>query len=151
MSTPIYNIIFLCTGNSARSILAEAILNQIGHNHFKAFSAGSQPTGKVNPYALELLRNMNLDTTFARSKSWDEFAGPIAPKLDFVLNVCDNASAETCPIWLGHPMTAHMGIPDPAALTGTKDEISGAFAMAYQQLTARISIFADLPLKDLDR
>ena len=151
MSTPIYNVIFLCTGNSARSILAEAILNQIGHSRFKAFSAGSQPTGKVNPYALKLLTSLNLDTTFARSKSWDEIAGAGAPKMDFVLTVCDNAAAETCPIWPGHPMTAHMGIPDPAAAIGTEEKINGAFAEAYKRLNDRISMFAGLPLESLDK
>jgi arsenate reductase (thioredoxin) len=150
MSSPIYNVIFLCTGNSARSILAEAILNQIGRGRFKAFSAGSQPTGKVNPHALKLLTRLNFDTTFARSKSWDEFAGATAQKMDFVLTVCDNAAAEICPIWPGHPMTVHMGIPDPAAETGTEEEISKAFATAYKRLNDRITMFTGLPLSDLD-
>ncbi|MCT8998791.1 arsenate reductase ArsC [Chelativorans intermedius] len=151
MSTPVFNVLFLCTGNSARSILAEAILNRLGAGRFRAFSAGSQPKGEVHPYALALLDRMNHDTAFARSKSWDEFAGPDAPKMDFVFTVCDNAAAETCPVWPGQPMTAHWGVPDPAAVEGTEAEKHYAFADAYRMLSNRISIFTSLPLASLDR
>ena len=151
MPQKIYNVIFLCTGNSARSILAEAILNRDGQGRFKAFSAGSQPTGQVNPFALSLLKSMKFDTTFAHSKTWDEFAVTCAPNMDFVLTVCDNAAREVCPIWPGHPLTAHMGIPDPAAVKGTKNEIETAFFNAYQQLSKRISMFIKLPLENIDK
>ncbi|WP_274426038.1 arsenate reductase ArsC [Chelativorans sp. YIM 93263] len=150
MSVKSYNVLFLCTGNSARSILAEAILNQLGAGRFKAYSAGSQPKGEVHPYALELLRSLNHDTSFARSKSWEEFAGADAPKMDFVFTVCDSAAAESCPVWPGHPMTAHWGIPDPAAAEGTEAEKHFAFADAYRMLNNRIAIFTNLPLGSLD-
>jgi arsenate reductase (thioredoxin) len=151
MPQQIYNVIFLCTGNSARSILAEAILNREEQGRFKAFSAGSRPTGSVNPYAVSLLESMKFDTTFARSKSWDEFAATNAPNMDFVLTVCDNAAREVCPIWPGHPLTANMGIPDPAAVKGTKNEIEAAFSNAYQQLSERIAMFIQLPLENIDK
>lgn len=151
MSDQIYNVLFLCTGNSARSILAEAILARAGQGRFRAFSAGSQPKGEVHPYALDLLRHLNHDTAFARSKNWDEFAAPGAPVMDFVFTVCDNAAAETCPVWPGQPMTAHWGVPDPAAVEGTEAEKRLAFADAYRMLNNRISIFVSLPLKSLDR
>ena len=145
-----YNVLFLCTGNSARSIMAEAIMNRLGRATFRAWSAGSQPKGTVHPQALALLRKLNHDTSGFRSKSWTEFSRPDAPQLDFVFTVCDNAAAETCPIWPGQPMTAHWGIPDPAAATGSEAEIAVAFADAYRMLNARISIFVSLPFRSLD-
>src|SRR6478735_6516462 len=145
-----FNVLFLCTGNSARSIMAEAILNREGRGKFRAFSAGSQPKGRVHPYALDLLRKLNFDVSGFRSKSWSEFARPDAPKLDFVFTVCDNAANETCPVWPGQPMTAHWGIPDPAAATGNEAEIRLAFADAMRWLSNRINIFVSLPLRSLD-
>ncbi|HEX3939723.1 MAG TPA: arsenate reductase ArsC [Xanthobacteraceae bacterium] len=147
----VFNVLFLCTGNSARSIMAEAVLNRAGAGKFKGFSAGSQPKGEVHPYALDLLRKLHYDVTGLRSKSWKEFSGPDAPKLDFVFTVCDNAAAETCPVWPGQPMTAHWGVPDPAAATGTEAEIRFAFADALRMLTNRINIFVSLPLRALDQ
>jgi len=144
-----YNVLFLCTGNSARSILAEAILNKVGAGKFKAFSAGSQPAGKVNPQALALLARSGFATEGYRSKSWDEFAG--GPELDFVFTVCDNAANEVCPAWPGQPMTAHWGVPDPAAVTGTPDEIARVFREAFALLQRRIELFANLPVASLDR
>jgi arsenate reductase len=149
--TQTYNVLFLCTGNSARSILAEAILRHEGQGRFKAYSAGSQPKGEVHPFALDLLAGLGRDTGFARSKSWDEFAVPEAPKLDFVFTVCDGAANEACPVWPGQPMTAHWGIPDPAAAEGTDAERHLAFAEAYRQLSNRISAFLSLPLASIDR
>ncbi len=146
-----YNVLFLCTGNSARSILAETILNREGRGNFRAFSAGSQPKGQVHPYALDLLRKMNFDVTALRSKSWNEFAGPGATPLDFVFTVCDNAAGETCPFWPGQPMTAHWGVPDPAAATGSEAEVRLAFADTFRMLSNRISLFVSLPLKSLDK
>ena len=151
MPDHIYNVLFLCTGNSARSILAECILNREGNGRFKAFSAGSHPKGQVHPFALDLLKKMNYPTTALRSKSWDEFAEPAAPHMDFVFTVCDDAANEVCPIWPGQPMTAHWGLPDPAAAEGTEAERHLAFAEAYRMLGNRISIFASLPLRSLDR
>ncbi len=151
MSQETFNVLFLCTGNSARSILAEAILNRVGQGRFKAFSAGSQPRGEVHPYALQLLKTLNHDTSFARSKSWEEFAAPGAPEMNFVFTVCDNAANETCPVWPGQPMTAHWGVPDPAAAEGTEAEKHLAFADAYRMLNNRISIFTSLPMNTLDR
>ncbi len=150
MTDPVYNVLFLCTGNSARSILAECILNREGHGRFRAFSAGSQPKGQVHPFALELLKKMNHSTAGLRSKSWDEFAAPDAPHLDFVFTVCDNAASEVCPIWPGQPMTAHWGVPDPAA-AGTEAERHLAFAEAYRMLHNRISVFTSLPIQSIDR
>ena len=146
-----YNVLFLCTGNSARSILAEAILNQKGGANFTAFSAGSHPTGTVRPEALRQLEGAHLPTTGLRSKSWDEFAEPDAPRLDFVFTVCDNAAHEVCPVWPGQPMTAHWGIPDPAAVRGTQEQIEKAFRDAFFLLDRRISLFLSLPLATLDR
>ena len=146
-----YNVLFLCTGNSARSILAETILNREGRGNFRAFSAGSQPKGQVHPYALDLLRKMNFDVTALRSKSWNEFAGPGATPLDFVFTVCDNAAGETCPFWPGQPMTAHWGVPDPAAATGSEAEVRLTFADTFRRLSNRISLFVSLPLKSLDK
>lgn len=146
-----YNVLFLCTGNSARSIMAEAILNRAGQGKFRAYSAGSQPKGEVHPYALDLLRKLNYDVSGLRSKSWQEFANPHAPKLDFVFTVCDNAAKETCPVWPGQPMTAHWGVPDPAEATGTEAEVRLAFADALRMLTNRINIFVSLPLESLDQ
>jgi arsenate reductase len=150
MAERIFNVLFLCTGNSARSILAEAILNSVGKGRFRAFSAGSHPAGKVNPYAIELLQKHNLGTSELRSKSWDEFAAAGAPHLDFVFTVCDNAAGEVCPIWPGKPMTAHWGIADPAAVAGSDEEKRKAFAAAFRLLHRRISLFAILPLAMLD-
>lgn len=150
MAERIFNVLFLCTGNSARSILAEAILNSVGKGRFRAFSAGSHPAGKVNPYAIELLQQRNLGVTGLRSKSWDEFAAAGAPHLDFVFTVCDNAAGEVCPIWPGKPMTAHWGIADPAAVAGSDEEKRKAFAAAFRLLHRRISLFAILPLAMLD-
>ena len=146
-----FNVLFLCTGNSARSIMAEVILNRAGQGKFKAFSAGSQPKGQVHPYALDLLRKLNYDTRELRSKSWKEFSGPDAPKLDFVFTVCDNAARETCPVWPGQPMTAHWGVPDPAEATGNEAEVRLAFADALRMLSNRINIFVSLPLRSLDQ
>lgn len=151
MTDHIYNVLFLCTGNSARSILAEGILNREGKGRFKAFSAGSQPKGQVHPFALELLKKLNHPTTGLRSKSWDEFAEPGAPQLDFVFTVCDNAANEVCPVWPGQPMTAHWGLPDPAAAEGTDAERHLAFAEAYRMLHNRISVFTSLPVRSIDR
>ncbi len=145
------NVLFLCTGNSARSILAEAIMNREGAGRFHAYSAGSQPKGTVHPFALDLLRKLNHPTAGMRSKSWDEFARPGAPRLDFVFTVCDNAASEVCPVWPGQPISAHWGIPDPAAAEGTEAERRLAFADAYRLLHNRISIFVNLPFASLDR
>ena len=145
------NLLFLCTGNSARSILAEAIVNRDGRGRFRAWSAGSMPKGDVHPQALNLLRSLYYPTDGLRSKSWQEFSGPDAPKLDFVFTVCDNAAAEVCPIWPGQPMTAHWGVPDPAAVEGTPAEIGAAFADTYRMLNSRISLFMNLPLAALDK
>lgn len=145
-----YNVLFLCTGNSARSVIAEALLNRDGNGRFKAYSAGSQPKGEVHPYTLDLLKSLNIDTGFARSKSWDEFGEPSAPEFDFIFTVCDSAAEESCPIWPGHPMTAHWGIPDPAAAHGTDAEKHMAFAKAARQLGNRISLLVNLPLASLD-
>ena len=146
-----YNVLFLCTGNSARSILAEAILNREGQGRFKAWSAGSHPKGDVHPFALRLLKSLNHDTSFARSKSWEEFAAPDAPRMDFVFTVCDDAANESCPVWPGQPMTAHWGVPDPAAAEGSEAERHLAFADAYRMLETRISIFTNLPVDKIDR
>jgi len=151
MTDKSYNVLFLCTGNSARSIIAEAIMNRIGEGRFRAYSAGSQPAGKVNPRIIRLLRTLNHDTSFARSKDWSEFAGPDAPEMHFVFTVCDNAANETCPVWPGQPMTAHWGVPDPAAAEGSDAEIQLAFSEAYRMLNSRISIFTSLPVESLDR
>jgi arsenate reductase len=145
------NVLFLCTGNSARSILAEAYLNHAGKGRFKAFSAGSKPGGKVNPFALELLANSRIDTAGLRSKSWDEFAQPGAPKMDFVFTVCDNAAAEPCPYWPGQPMSAHWGVEDPAAIEGSDEEKRRAFKSALSVLSARINLLLNLPVDKLDR
>ena len=146
-----YNVLFLCTGNSARSILAEAFLNREGRGNFRAFSAGSQPKGAPHPYALDLLRKLNFDVGGLRSKSWNEFSGEGAPSLDFVFTVCDNAAGEACPFWPGQPMTAHWGVPDPAAATGNEAEVRLAFADTFRMLSNRIAIFVSLPLRALDR
>jgi len=146
-----YNVLFLCTGNSARSIIAEAILNRLGAGRFRAYSAGSRPNGVVNPHTIGLLQGLDYDTSAFRSKSWSEFATPGGPEFDFVFTVCDNAAAEACPVWPGQPMTAHWGIPDPAAATGTPAEIALAFRDAYRMLNQRIGIFTALPLRSLDR
>jgi protein-tyrosine-phosphatase len=151
-TTP-YNVLFLCTGNSARSIIAEAIMNRLGRPRFRAFSAGSMPTGKVNPHATTLLKRLNHSTEGFRSKSWEEFSkgAPGAVELDFVFTVCDNAAGEVCPIWPGQPMSAHWGLPDPAAAEGSEAEIAMAFADTYRMLNNRIAIFISLPLDKLDR
>jgi arsenate reductase (thioredoxin) len=146
-----FNVLFLCTGNSARSIIAEAILNRIGAGQFRAYSAGSQPKGRVNPHTIRLLRSLDYDTSTLRSKSWSEFAQPGAPALDFVFTVCDNAAGEACPVWPGQPMTAHWGVPDPATATGSEAEIAMAFKDAYRTLHQRIAIFVSLPIKSLDQ
>ena len=146
-----FNVLFLCTGNSARSIMAEAILNRLGAGQFRAFSAGSQPKGKVHPETIRLLQSLDYDTSGFRSKSWSELADPGAPLLDFVFTVCDNAAGEACPLWPGQPMTAHWGIPDPAESKGTPAEIALAFKDAYRMLHQRIAAFAALPIRSLDQ
>jgi arsenate reductase len=146
-----FNVLFLYTGNSARSILAESILNQRGGDRFRAFSAGSHPTGRVNLFALDLLERLNLPTEGLRSKSWDEFAARGAPPLDFVFTVCDNAAGEVCPAWPGQPMTAHWGLPDPAAVQGTDAEKTEAFRQVFRVLERRIGVFVSLPIASLDR
>ena len=152
MSNKILNVLFLCTGNSARSILAESMLNSmaVGKGRFRAFSAGSHPSGQVNPFAIELLEKNHLPTDGLRSKSWDEFAQPGAPELDFVFTVCDNAAGEVCPVWPGQPMTAHWGIEDPAAVEGSDEEKRRAFSKAFAEMNRRISLFTNLPLAKLD-
>ena len=145
-----YNVLFLCTGNSARSVIAEAILNRIGAEKFRGFSAGSQPKGQVNPYTLQLLAGLGFDTSGYRSKSWSEFAWGGAPEFDFIFTVCDDAAGEICPVWPGKPMTAHWGIPDPAAVTGPPEQIEKAFRDAFFMLERRISLFLNLPLHALD-
>jgi arsenate reductase len=144
-------VLFLCTGNSARSILAEAILDRLGKGRFTAYSAGSRPAGKVNPHAIALLQKFDYPTGEFRSKSWDEFAGPGSPEMHFVFTVCDSAAGESCPVWPGHPMTAHWGIADPASVTGTDEEKQAAFAEAYLQLQERIERFLELPFAALDK
>jgi arsenate reductase len=146
-----FHVLFLCTGNSARSILAEAILHGIGAGNFRAYSAGSHPKGAVHPQALALLANLGHDVRAPRSKSWDEFAMPNAPRLDFVFTVCDNAANEVCPVWPGQPMTAHWGLPDPALASGKPAEVAAAFADTYRMLHSRISVFTSLPFDKLDR
>jgi arsenate reductase len=151
MNTRPFNVLILCTGNSARSILAEALVNHWGRGKFVGFSAGSQPKGKVHPIALALLEHMKMPTAGLRSKSWDEFAQPDAPRLDFVFTVCDNAAAESCPVWPGQPMTAHWGVADPAAVEGSDTERWLAFRQAFRELESRIKIFTSLPIQSLDR
>ena len=150
MTERTYNVLFLCTGNSARSVMAEAILNKQGQGKFRAFSAGSQPKGALHPHTINLLQRLGHETSGLRSKSWDEFAKPGAPPFDFIFTVCDNAAGETCPVFPGKPTTAHWGIPDPAEATGTPAEIALAFNDAYRMLSRRIEIFAALPLASLD-
>ena len=151
MSEPVFNVLFLCTGNSARSILAEAILNLKGRGGFRAYSAGSHPKGEVNRFAIELLQGQGVDVSGLRSKSWDEFAALGAPHLDFVFTVCDNAAGEVCPVWPGQPMTAHWGIEDPAAVEGSDEEKRRAFSRALRLLQTRIALFTNLPLRSLDK
>jgi protein-tyrosine-phosphatase len=146
-----FNVLFLCTGNSARSILAESLINHWGRGKFVGFSAGSSPKGAVHPIAIELLRHMKMSSEGTRSKSWDEFAQPGAPKLDFVFTVCDNAASEMCPIWPGQPMTAHWGVADPAAVEGSETEKWLAFRNTFRELESRIKIFTSLPIRSLDR
>ena len=150
MPNKIYNTLFLCTGNSAGSIMAEAILDRLAPGKFRAYSAGSQPKGQVHPETIRLLQSLGYDTSGFRSKSWHEFAKPGAPPLDFVFTVCDNAAGETCPVWPGQPMTAHWGVPDPAEATGTAAEVALAFKDTYRMLNQRIGIFTSLPLRSLD-
>ncbi len=151
MAERLFNALFLCIGNSARSIIAEAILNKLGAGKFRAYSAGSQPKGQVNPHTTALLQSLDYDVSGLRSKSWSEFAKPGAPALDFVFTVCDNAAGETCPVWPGQPMTAHWGVPDPAEAKGTPAEIAFAFKDAYRMLHQRIAIFTALPIRSLDQ
>lgn len=150
MSERTFNVLFLCTGNSARSVLAEAYLNHKGRGRFRAYSAGSRPTGKINPGAIELLERLQIPTAGLRSKAWDEFAQPGAPSLDFVITVCDNAAGEVCPIWPGQPMTAHWGVADPAHVEGTLER-ANAFREAFRVLSRRIDLFTNLPVDSLDR
>lgn len=145
------NVLFLCTHNSARSVIAECVVNRLGAGRFKGYSAGSQPRGQVHPYAIDLLQHLNYDTSGLRSKSWEEFAAPGAPKLDFVFTVCDDAANEACPVWPGQPMTAHWGLPDPSAAEGTESERRFAFADTHRMLYQRIGIFVNLPLASLDK
>jgi len=151
MAAPSYNVLFLCTGNSARSILAEVLLNDLGKGRFTAYSAGSHPADRVHPFAIELLERNHLPTAGLRSKSWDEFAQPGAPELHFVFTVCDKAAGEACPVWPGQPMTAHWGVPDPAEVQGSDEVKRKAFFQAFNQLQNRIALFANLPIVSLDR
>lgn len=151
MAYRVFNVLFLCTANSARSILAEAILNHAGGGRYRAYSAGSHPGGRVNPYALQVLERNGIDTGGLRSKDWSEFAKPDAPAMDFVLTVCDNAAGEVCPIWPGHPISGHWGVPDPAAVQGTEADKERAFADAFIALNRRIALFLNLPFDKLDK
>ena len=151
MSEQPFNVLFLCSGNSARSIIAESLLNHWGRGRFAGFSAGSDPKDDVHPMTLELLSSMNVPTEGLRTKSWDEFASPGAPEMDFVFTVCDDAADEVCPVWLGQPMTAHWGIADPAAVRGTEKEQRAAFRTAFSELDSRIKLFTSLPIRTLDR
>jgi protein-tyrosine-phosphatase len=151
MNQRIFNVLFLCTHNSARSVIAECVMNSLGQGRFKGHSAGSQPSGRVNPYALEMLARLNYDISDLRSKSWDEFAAEGAPQMDFVFTVCDDAAEETCPYWPGQPMTAHWGLPDPSRMKGSEAEIRSAFADTHRMLYQRIGIFVNLPLASLDQ
>ena len=151
MTGRVYNVLFLCTHNSARSVIGECVVNALGGGRFRGFSAGSHPRGAINPYALEMLSRLNYDTSGLRSKSWDEFAAPGAPQLDFVFTVCDDAAGETCPHWPGQPMTAHWGLPDPSAVAGNEAEKRAAFNETHRMLHQRISIFVNLPFESLDR
>ena len=151
MSDRVYNVLFLCSGNSARSIFAEAILNELGGGRFRAYSAGSQPAGAVHPLTLDVLKRLGMDTESARSKSWDEFAAPGAPEMDFIFTVCDSAAGEACPSWPGQPMTAHWGVPDPVLVEGSPAERHFAFAETFRVLRRRIELFVNLPLQKIDR
>lgn len=150
MSHKTYNVLFICTGNSARSIIAEAIMNRIGHPHFKAYSAGSHPAGRVNPLTIEALEERGYDVSGLRSKSWDDFTKAGAPHMDFIFTVCDNAAGETCPLWSGSPVTAHWGFADPAAVEGSYETKRAAFAKTYREITQRLRVFLSLPLEKLD-
>ena len=151
MTEKIYNVLMLCTGNSARSIIAEALINTMGQGRFRGYSAGSHPNGKVNPFAIDKARSINYPLDNLRSKSWDEFAQPDAPKMDFIITVCDNAAGEVCPVWPGQPISAHWGFEDPAAVEGTDDEKRRAFDIAFRQIMSRVRLFVNLPLKMLDQ
>lgn len=151
MTERIYNVLILCTGNSARSIMAEALINTMGQGRFRAYSAGSHPTGKVNPFAVEKVESVNYPTESLRSKSWDEYATPDAPKMDFIITVCDNAAGEMCPVWPGQPISAHWGFEDPAAVEGTDAEKRRAFEQTFQHMMNRVRLFVNLPLKMLDQ
>jgi arsenate reductase (thioredoxin) len=151
MREQLYNVLFLCTHNSARSVMAECILNRLGHGRFKAYSAGSQPNGQIHPMALTLLKKLKYATSGLRSKSWEEFTGPNASQLDFVFTVCDDAANAVCPVWPGQPMTAHWGVPDPSRATGAEAERAFAFADTHRMLNQRISIFVSLPMESLDK
>jgi len=151
MSEPVYNVLFLCTGNSARSVLAERLVEHLGKGRFRGFSAGSFPNGTVNPFALALLKRVGIATGGLRSKSWDEFAAPDAPKMDFIFTVCDQAAGEMCPVWPGQPVTAHWGVADPAAVEGTDEQKDAAFREAFRILETRIRLFVALPVEKLDR
>ena len=151
MAEKVYNVLFLCTGNSARSVMAESILNSLGKGRFRAFSAGSFPTGKINPFTIELLESKKFPVDDLRSKSWDEFARPGAPEMDFIFTVCDQAAGETCPVWPGHPATAHWGFEDPAHFTGPDAEKRRVFEKIFQEIAARIRLFLALPLDRIDR
>jgi protein-tyrosine-phosphatase len=151
MTNEVFNVLFLCTHNSARSVIAECILNRVGQGRFKGYSAGSQPSGEIHPMALTLLKKLNYDTSGLRSKSWEEFTKPDAPRLDFVFTVCDDAANEVCPVWPGQPMTAHWGVPDPSRATGKDAERAYVFADTHRMLNQRLSIFVSLPLRSLDK
>lgn len=151
MSERVFNVLFLCTHNSARSVMAECILNREGKGRFRAFSAGSQPSGRINPFVKDLLEHLGHDTAGLRSKTWDEFAAPGAPEMDFIFTVCDSAAGEICPVWPGHPMTAHWGFPDPSSFTGTDAEKAAFTADIYRQIQRRLQLFISLPLASLDK
>ncbi|WP_029015192.1 arsenate reductase ArsC [Niveispirillum irakense] len=151
MSERVFNVLFLCTHNSARSVMAECILNREGKGRFRAYSAGSQPSGRINPHVKEMLGHLGHETSQLRSKSWDEFAGPDAPQMDFIFTVCDSAAGEVCPVWPGHPMTAHWGFPDPSSATGTDAEKAAFTADVFRQIQRRLQLFISLPLGSLDR